>query len=223
MFPAYLGNQRLELQFTLNEAERLSGTASQAPTSISDKCTLMYHEVQMTGANLRKYQDHRGGYSIINRRFTELSSGWTHYASANTSVTVRHTQPQGTVTELQIVAVANDADEKRHTFAYIRPSKIKITADAIVQRDLDSVQKVEIENWTNGFVPPADFPAPGRVCFASHAAEGTHIYSGGYNMTQASNVDITFEFAAAVRYKIFAVQLQRVKIDSAGKMLAFLE
>ena len=223
VFPAYLGNQRLELQFTLNAAKFVSADASQAPTSIANLCTLMYHEVQMTGANLRKYQDHRGGYSIINRRFTELSSGWTVYPTANTAVTVRHTQPQGTITELQIIGVTNDADESKHTFAYIRPTKIKITADAIVQRDLNSKQKVEIENWVNGFVPPADFPAPGRVCFASHAAEGTHVYSGGYNMTLASNVDITFEFASAVRYKIFAVQLQRVKIDSAGKVLAFLE
>ena len=223
VFPAYLGNQRLELQFTLNAAECLSSAAGQAPASIADRCSLMYHEVQMTGQNARKYQDLRGGYSIINRRFTELTSGWVEYAVANAAEIVRHSQPQGTVTELQIIAVVNDADEKRHTFAYIKPSKIKVTADAIVQRDLNTPQKVDIELWTNGFVPPKDFPAPGRVCFASHAAEAAHIYSGGYNMTLASNVDIEFEFATACRYKIFAVQLQRVKIDSAGTIMAFLE
>ena len=221
VFPAYLGNERLELQFTLNDAEYLSGTASQKPTSIADKCTLMYHEVQMTGNNIRKYQDHRGNYSIINRRFTELTSGWAAYSSG--TVTFRHSQPQGTVTEIQILAVADNADEKRHTFAYIRPTSIKVTADAIVQRDLDTKQKVDIELWQNGFVPPSDFPAPGRVCFASHAAESTHMYTGGYNMTLASNVDIEFKFASACRYKVVAVQLQRVKINSAGRIRAFFE
>ena len=221
VFPAYLGNQRLELQFTLNDAEYLSGTAGQKPASISGACTLMYHECQMTNNNIRKYQDHRGNYSVINRRFTELTSGWTAYSSG--TVVFRHSQPQGVVTELQIVAVADDADEKRHTFAYIRPTSIKVTADAIVQRDLDTVQKVESELWQNGFVPPGDFPAPGRLCFASHAAEATHMYSGGYNMSLASNVDIEFAFAAACRYKVIAVQLQRVKINSNGRIRAFLE
>ena len=64
------------------------------------------------------------------------------------------------------------------------------------------------------------FADVGALC---HAAEAAHIYSGGHNMTLASNVDIEFEFAAACRYKIFAVQLQRVKIDSAGTIMAFLE
>ena len=221
VFPAYLGNQRLELQFTLNDAEYLSAVAGQKPASISGACTLMYHECQMTNNNIRKYQDHRGNYSVINRRFTELTSGWTAYSSG--TVVFRHSQPQGVVTELQIVAVADDADETRHTFAYVRPTSIKVTADAIVQRDLDTVQKVESELWQNGFVPPADFPAPGRLCFASHAAEATHMYSGGYNMSLASNVDIEFTFAAACRYKVIAVQLQRVKINSNGRIRAFLE
>jgi len=186
-------------------------------------CKLMYHEVQMTDTNLKKYQDARGGYSIINRRFTELTSGWSLYPTANQVMAFRHTQPQGTVTELQIIAVASDDDESRHSFNYIRPTQIKITADAIVQRDLDTKQKVDAELWSNGFIGSDDFPQPGRMCFANHAAEGTHYYSGGYNMTLASNVDIEFKFATACRYKIWAVQLQRVKIDSAGRMRAFLE
>jgi hypothetical protein len=223
VFPAQLGNQRLEIQFTLNTAECLSSGAGQAPTTIKDQCSLMYHEVQMTGLNMKQYSDHRGSYSLVNRRFTELTSGWTEYDTANAVVKVRHSQPQGTVTEIQIVAVADEDDEQRHTFAYIKPTSIKCTADAIVQRDLDTPQKIDIELWQNGFVPPKDFPAPGRLCFASHAAEAAHIYSGGYNMSLASNVDFEFTFAAAVRYRIFAVQLQRVKIDSAGRIRAFLE
>ena len=32
-------------------------------------------------------QDKRGLYSIVNRRFTELTSGWTEYAVANAVAT----------------------------------------------------------------------------------------------------------------------------------------
>ena len=223
VFPAYLGSQRLELQFTLNAGNYPSAIVGQSVPTIADACTLMYHEVQMTGNNRKKYQDLRGGYSIVNRRFTELTSGWEQYASANAIITMRHSQPQGTVTEIQFIAVADEADESRHTFEYIRPNSLKVTADAIVQRDLDTQQKVDAELWMNGFVPPADFPAPGRLCFASHAAEAGHVYSGGYNMSLASNVDFAFSFPSACRYRIFAVQLQRVKIDSSGRIRAFLE
>ena len=222
VFPAYLGSSRLELQFTLNPATYPSADVNHPVPSILDACSLMYHEVKMTGNNIKKYQDLRGGYSIVNRRFTELTSGWKEYASANTEVTIRHSQPQGTVTEIQFIAVADNSDPSRHTFAYIKPSSLKVTADAIVQRDLNTAQKVDAELWMNGFVPPADFPSPGRLCFASHAAEASHIYSGGYNMNLASNVDFTFSFPSACRYRIFAVQLQRIKIDSAGVIRAFL-
>ena len=222
VFPAYLGTEKLEIQLTMNAAEYLAADVQNAPASIENNCVLMYHEVQMTGLNKKKYQDLRGGYSIVNRRFTELTSGWVEYATPNAIERVRHSQPQGTVTEIQIIAVANNADASRHTFAYIRPTSIKCTADAIVQRDLNNKQKVEAELWQNGFVPPTDFPAPGRMCFAAHAAEGAHIYSGGYNMNLASNVDFEFTFAEAVRYRIFAVQIQRVKIDSGGTIASFL-
>mgnify|MGYP000389118001 CR=1 FL=1 len=157
-----------------------------------------------------------------NRRFTELTSGWVEYSQAGVVERLRHSQPQGTVTELQIIAVANNADASRHTFAYIRPISIKCTADAIVQRDLNNKQKVEAELWQNGFVPPPAFPAPGRMCFAAHAAEASHIYTGGYNMNLASNVDFEFVFDQAVRYRVFAIQIQRIKINSAGEIASFL-
>ena len=222
VFPAQLGSEKLELQFTLNSNLYPSADASQAVPSIDGLCTLMYHEVQMTGHNAKQYKDLRGGYSITTRRFTELTSGWVQYGTANSQVVVRHSQPQGTVTEIQIVAVAENADPSRHTFEYLKPTSIKVTADAIVQRDLNNPQKVLAELWMNGFVPPADFPAPGRLCFAAHAAEAGHIYSGGYNMKLASNVDFEFSFATTCRYRIFAVQLQRIKIDSGGRLHAFL-
>ena len=222
VFPWYLGTNKLEIQLTLNTADYLAADPANVPGSIENQCVLMYHEVQMTGLNKKRYQDLRGGYSIVNRRFTELTSGWVEYSQANVVERRRHSQPQGTVTELQIIAVANNADASRHTFAYIRPISIKCTADAIVQRDLNNKQKVEAELWQNGFVPPPAFPAPGRMCFAAHAAEASHIYTGGYNMNLASNVDFEFVFDQAVRYRVFAIQIQRIKINSAGEIASFL-
>ena len=134
VFPCYLGTNKLEIQLTLNTADYLCADPANVAGSIENQCVLMYHEVQMTGLNKKRYQDLRGGYSIVNRRFTELTSGWVEYGTPNAVEKVRHSQPQGTVTEIQIIAVANNADASRHTFAYIRPTSIKCTADAIVQR-----------------------------------------------------------------------------------------
>ena len=62
------------------------------------------------------------------------------------------------------------------------------------------------------------FPQPGRLCFAAHCAENNHTYSGGYNMQLASTITYEFEFAVACRYKIIAVQLQRVRIESGPRV-----
>ena len=176
----------------------------------------------MTEYNTTQHQDARNTYSIISRRFTELTSGWTHYSSVGALEVLRHSQPQGTVTEVQIIAVPYAADTGRHGFDYVRPTTFKCTADAVVQRDLDSKQKVDIELWQNGFVDNNEFPNCGRMCFAQHAAESSHVYSGGYNMSIASNVDFEFSFAEAVNYRIFAVQLQRIKIDGTGRYSSYL-
>ena len=183
----------------------------------------MYHEVKMTQADTLGFSDHRGKYSLINRRFTELTSGWQHYTTADATATWNINQPQGCVTEVQILAVANNADESRHGFAYIQPTSFKITADAIVQKDLANSQKVSAELWQNGFVDNADFPQPGRLCFAAHASENNHTYSGGYNMQLASTITYEFEFNVECRYKIIAVQLQRVRIDQVGRVTASLD
>ena len=51
MFPCYLGQNRLEIQLTLNAATYMGVDASVSPASISTKCSLMYHEVKMTQAD----------------------------------------------------------------------------------------------------------------------------------------------------------------------------
>ena len=177
----------------------------------------------MTETARRSYADLRGAYSIINRRFTELTSGWTNYAVANAVEHYNQYQPQGTVTEVMFIAVAENADNTRHEKAYLLPTSLKVTVDSIVVKDLDTPEKVKAELWMNGFVPNSVFPSPGRLCFAAHASESDHLFSGGYNMQLASNVDFAFTFATAVDYRIVASQIQRVSIDALGKIRARLE
>ena len=221
VFPCYLGTNRLEIQITLNEAKYMGVDASVVPGSISGLCSLMYNEVKMTGPDLMNFSDHRGKYSIINRRFTELTSGWQSYTSGVKTWNIN--QPQGVVTEVQLIAVAEDADPSRHGFTYIKPVTFKVTADSIVQKDLDTQTKVDYELWVNGFVQKnEDFPSPGRLCFAAHCAENSHVYTGGYNQQLASTIQYDFSFAAACRFKLIAVQLQRVRIDSTGRITATL-
>jgi len=76
VWPAYLGQNRLEIQLTMNTADfPMADTSAVVPT-ISGKCSIMYRECTMTPGNLLAFGDARGKYSVINRRFTELTSGW---------------------------------------------------------------------------------------------------------------------------------------------------
>ena len=183
---------------------------------------MMYHQVEMAEVRQSTYADLRGMYSIINRRFTELTSGWTE-ATANSVQHVNQFQPQGAVTEILVIAVPYSADDSRHEQNYVLPDSIKVTADSIVLKDLDTPEKVRIDLWTNGFCAPADFPSPGRLCFAAHSAKSDHVYSGAFNMTNMSNVDFEFKFASHVSYKVIASQIQRVTIDAGGKLRARLD
>ena len=127
IWPCQLGNSnRLEVQLTLNAANFVtSDTAVSAPT-ISAQCKWVYHEVQMTAANNRSYASQLGTYSIINRRFTELTNGWQDYATPDASVTWDINQPQGVVTEVMLIAVPTAATEDRYLCDYVKPSKFKI-------------------------------------------------------------------------------------------------
>ena len=221
VFPCYLGTNRLEIQITMNDAKYMSADPSVVPDTISNRCSLMYNEVKMTGPDLLNFSDHRGKYSIINRRFTELTSGWQTYTSGVKTWNIN--QPQGVVTEVQLIAVAENADESRHGFTYIKPTSFKVTADSIVQKDLDTQNKVDAELWVNGFVQKnVDFKSPGRLCFAAHCASNSHVYTGGYNQQLASTIQYDFTFSGACRWKLIAVQLQRVRIDSTGRITATL-
>ena len=185
----------------------------------------------MTPDNLLKYSDLRGNYSIINRRFTELTNDYQTYtaaqATAGTVVRWTASQPQGVVSEIQVIAVSDAASDKdRNELSakdYVRPNLIRVTAASVIQRELDGKHKIDIELWSQGFCAPKDFPHPGRMCFASHCGESSHAYTGGYNMTLASNVDFEVRFPEAVKWRLFAVQYQRTTINALGQVQAHLE
>ena len=222
IFPAVSGQNRLEIQLTLNSAEFVAGDPLKVPASIAGETAFLYHECQMRPADIQRYSDMTGWYKVWNRRFTELTSGWQTY----TSGTVTHSlnQPQGLCVEVMLLAVATQTLEHRlSAHDYIQADSFKVIADSIVQRDLNTAQKVKAELWSNGFIPPADFPSPARICFGQHMSDATHIYTGGYVMKSTSTILFEFSFPQAVKYRLVAVQLQTTEIDDKGFMTASLE
>jgi hypothetical protein len=223
IFPSYLGQNRLEIQFTMKANTYQSANGTDAVPSISGKCSMMYRECQMTPSNKLAFGDARGKYSVITRRFTELTSGWQD-AAANVNVTWNINQPQGIVTEVIVLAVPDEDNvAKRQHQDFVKPTKIKVTADSIVQLDMDSPEKIQIALYENGFDDNTDFPQPARICFASHCCDNSYAYTGGYNQQIASTIQYDFTFAEAVHYKLIAVQLQRVRIDALGRLTAKLD
>ena len=177
----------------------------------------------MTPSDKLAFGDARGKYSVITRRFTELTSGW-QTGAANTDLVWNINQPQGIVTEVMVLAVSTNAnDALLQTEQFVRPTKLKITADSIVQKDLDTPNKISIELYENGFDSNPDFPQPARICFAAHCCDNSYAYCGGYNQSIASTITYDFRFAEEVKYKLIAVQLQRVRIDPLGRMSAKLD
>ena len=223
ILPAYLGQNRLEIQFTMQPNTFQTENGTDVCPSISGKCSLMYRECQMSPANKLAFGDARGQYSVITRRFTEVTSGW-QTAAAATNITWNINQPQGIITEVMVLAVpTDDNDAKLQSGQFVRPSKLKITADSIVQKDLDTKEKIAIELYENGFDENSLFPQPARLCFASHCCDNSYAYTGGYNQQIASTIQYDFTFDVAVKYKLVAVQLQRVRIDALGRMSAKLD
>lgn len=222
IWPCFTAQNRLEVQIIMNPNTYVS-VGSNVPGSISDACSILMHQVDMSAADVLRYSDLRGSYSLINRRFTELTSGWTA-AGSGTPIVFSHQQPVGCVTEVFIQAVPTGVDDPlKQIGTMVLPSKFKVVADSVTQKDLNTPEKVQMELYSNGFTQNAFFKNCARLCFASHAAESTHHYSGGYNMQLASTVQFEFQFEEGVDYRLFAVQLQRVSIDSLGLIRASLE
>lgn len=223
IWPCYTAANRLEVQITMAAAGDVVTDPSNVSPSISGACTIMMHQVDMAQADVLRYSDLRGSYALVNRRITELTSGW-QAAGAGVEITFTNAQPVGCVTEVYLCAVpTGTAEAQRQVATQVAPISFKVVADSVTQKDLNTASKVQMELFSNGFVGNSTFNSPGRLCFATHAAEGTHHFSGGYNMQLASNVQFIFKFASGVDYKLYAIQLQRVSIDSLGLIRASLE
>ena len=226
VFGTYTGNQRIEFEITMKSAlapGRAAGTND--PTSIAGACQIMYHVVDVPSALRKKYEDLRGFFNVVMRRFTQLTPVWTHYATANALVIDALSQPSGVVTEVMLLAVPHvDNDYERQTHDYIKPTHFEIVHDMITQKRLDTKSKVKTELFTNGFVAPVNFASPGRLCFASHcASDSTNLYSGGYDCSNASVLQFRFKFDQAVDYRLVAVQYANCKIDGSGVLTSSLD
>ena len=223
VWPCLSGQNRLEVQITMAANTGCVADAQVQPASISGQCSMMFHQVDMSAEDLLKYSDARGSYSIITRRFTEITTGYTE-ASANVKETLNTNQPIGTVTELIVIAQpSGTAEAHRQIEQNVRPTHISIISDSVTQKSLNTLEKVNMELWTNGFIGNAAVNVPGRLCFAAHASESESMYSGGYNMQLSSQINVEVEFSENVDFRIFAVQLQRVSISPLGLLTSSLD
>lgn len=222
-WPCYTGSNRLEIQITMAADGEVVKQADTVPASISGTCNMLIHQVDMATDDILRYSDVRGAYSVITRRFTELTQGWSA-ATANVRERLTQNQPIGTVTELFCLAVPTGTDEAlREIHANVQATHFSIISDSVTQKSLDSAEKVQMELWNNGFHSNSFCDAPSRLCFAAHASESDGMYTGGFNMQLSSQISVECEFAEDVDYRIFAVQLQRVTVNSIGLVQASLD
>jgi len=80
-----------------------------------------------------------------------------------------------------------------------------------------------MELWTNGFVGNSFVTVPGRLCFAVHASESETVYTGGYNMSNSSQITVEVTFDEAVDFRVFAVSLQRIDMNIAGRLSSSIQ
>ena len=223
IWPCLTGNNRLEIQFTMSTAAEMAESTGGVPPSIAGACSILYHQVEMTSEDVLKYSDARGAYSIISRRFTEVTNGY-QFLNQNTMAHITSSQPIGCVTELVCIAQQGGTVEAhRDILNNVHPDHFAIISDSVTQKSLNTKEKIECELWSNGFIGNTVVNAPARLCFAAHAAEAESMYSGGYNMQLSSQVQIDVKFPVDVDFRIYAVQLQRISISPLGLVQASLD
>jgi hypothetical protein len=223
IWPCYTGSVRLECQISMAPADSVCKTGASTPASISGNVSMEIHQCDMSADDTLRYSDVRGQYSVITRRMTELSDGFSS-AAANVRQKLTQNQPLGCVTELFVIAVPAGTDAgKREIQNMVQATHFSITSDSVTQKSLNTPEKVAMELWNNGFVGNDYCQCPSRLCFAAHAAQAESMWTGGYNMQQSSQITIDLEFAENVDYRLFAIQLQRVTVNSAGLVQASLD
>ena len=128
------------------------------------------------------------------------------------------------MTELFCLAVPTGTNAEDRSFkTQVHANFFQITSDSVVQKSLDTPEKVQLELWQNGFIGNSLVNSPSRLCFAAHCAEAENLYSGAYNMAHSSNITVETRFDEAVDMRIFAVQLQRIVIDADGNLKSSLD
>jgi len=219
------GNQKLTMEISLRSNLFPTNTAGDNDVaSIAGKCSIMYHTVEVQPGVEKSFSDVRGVYNVICRRFTDLTQ-WTHYPNANQKVVLNNIAPVGCVTELMFLAVPHAAASDRRCHNYIRANFLSISHDYVVQKELDTPNKIGSELWANGFIAPNDdFTSPARLCFAAHCSEDmTKRYMGGYVCDHATNLQVTFSFPSECDYKIVSIAYSNCKIGPDGTMTSTLD
>jgi hypothetical protein len=223
VFPCRTGNQRVEIQITMHEANQCTSDSAHAVASINTACRIAVNEVRMSQANMEKFSDARGSYSTISRRFTDMSD-WT-VGEANVKVSLSFNSPIGSISEIQVLCCPWDVDPvRRDIYNTVLPKDLKLTCDSIVVRNNDSKSKIRLENYRQGFVNVESCCSEiARLNFGSHSSENSHKFTGCYSFGSTSNVKIEFTPDVKVWYKLVSVALQAVQIDSSGTIHSFLE
>jgi hypothetical protein len=204
-------------------SEQNTTSANASPAINAGACVIAIREVKMSQPNLQDYKNHRGKYSTISRRFTDLTTDW-EVAEIDTKRTLLFNQPSGSISEIQIIAVPFDADKnKRDYLEAVLPTQVKFVCDAITVRDFNRSSKIKLHNYKNGFINGTKVKPIGRICFGSHSSESSHVFTGAMNFSNVSQIKLEVTFAEKVDFKVVACQLQATQIDEAGVVTSYLD
>ena len=223
VFPCETNRVRIEVQFSLHSNNNQCTDSAVSTGSVAGRCTMCMREVKMSDANAANYRDKSGEYSVVTRRFQEIAP-WTQ-ASANTPVTVKLDAPQGNVSEFQVIAVPYNADPTQRD-QYTQPliaSSLEMQCDGITVRDLNDSSKIRMHNYSEGFQNHPQCKAITRICFGSHSSESSTTFTGAMNFRNTSQTKLVVTFPSACEFRVVAVQLMSVQIESSGQLKAYLD
>jgi hypothetical protein len=223
VLPCNFDNNKLEICVTLCPSTYLTVDGSNA-ASLVGSLRWCIREVQMSEANMVRYESSRGSFSIISRQFTKVGSGadWS-YVAANTLERVTFQRLTGSVTEFQILAVKVDdaSEDVQYLEKMQQPDVLRLIVDSITVREYTDKSRGVLELYKQGFIHNKVADNCARICFGSHVS--SRDYTGSFNMQNTSNLRIEMQFPENVKYQIRAVRLDNLTIDSDGTLRSSLE
>ena len=223
--PCQTGSNRLRIEFSMAAADSIVNTGD-AP-SISNRCSIIYREAHLGSTALENaYADMRGQYSLITRRFTDISGDWTSLDASTTTYTdIVLPSPQGCVTEMIIYAIpapASGLAKNRALYDVRKMDYAELRCDSVTVMKLDSQQFSDLNNAVNGFVFNGSQQQPTRFIFAPNSSQYASAYSGGFDFSNVSQVVLRLRSSVSVIFKVVVVNLATVKMDSSGVMRSYL-